>query len=69
MDTVTNAEVYNMVIWGGQLGGTDGIDVWGSNVWIHDVQVSNRDECVTTKVSSLLKLNRLSYKTNPYFTF
>ncbi|KAH8892736.1 rhamnogalacturonase rhgA [Thozetella sp. PMI_491] len=49
LDTVTNAEVYNMVIRGGSRGGLDGIDVWGDNIWIHDVEVSNKDECVTVK--------------------
>ncbi|KAL5522244.1 hypothetical protein ACEPAF_2101 [Sanghuangporus sanghuang] len=28
---------------------SDGIDVWGTNFWIHDVEVTNRDECVTVK--------------------
>jgi rhamnogalacturonan hydrolase len=49
-DTVTNGEVYNVIIRGGNEGGLDGIDVWGTNVWIHDVEVTNKDECVTTKV-------------------
>ncbi|KAI0691434.1 rhamnogalacturonan-hydrolase [Cytidiella melzeri] len=45
----TNGEVYNMAIRGGNLGGSDGIDVWGTNYWIHDIEVTNRDECVTVK--------------------
>jgi rhamnogalacturonan hydrolase len=49
MDTCTNGEVYNLVIHGGAKGGLDGIDVWGTNIWIHDVEVSNKDECVTVK--------------------
>ncbi|KAH6884173.1 pectin lyase fold/virulence factor [Thelonectria olida] len=49
MDTCTNGEVYNMVIHGGNRGGLDGIDVWSTNIWIHDVEVSNKDECVTVK--------------------
>jgi hypothetical protein len=28
----------------------DGIDLLGTNVWIHDVEVTNKDECVTIKV-------------------
>ncbi|RPD78596.1 rhamnogalacturonase [Lentinus tigrinus ALCF2SS1-7] len=44
-----NGEVYNMAIRGGNLGGSDGVDVWGNNYWIHDVEVTNRDECVTVK--------------------
>lgn len=35
---------------GANLGGSDGVDVWGTNHWIHDVEVTNRDECVTVKV-------------------
>jgi rhamnogalacturonan hydrolase len=37
MNTVTNGEAYNMVIRGGDWGGLDGVDVVGTNVWIHDV--------------------------------
>ncbi|MCJ1307972.1 hypothetical protein MMC25_001622 [Agyrium rufum] len=49
MDTCTNGEVYNMIIRGGNKGGLDGIDVWGTNIYIHDVEVTNKDECVTVK--------------------
>ncbi|KAF2246136.1 glycoside hydrolase family 28 protein [Trematosphaeria pertusa] len=49
MDTCTNGEVYNMAIRGGDWGGLDGIDVWSTNMWIHDVMVTNKDECVTVK--------------------
>lgn len=49
IDTCTNGEVYNMIIRGGNEGGLDGIDVWGTNIWIHDVEVTNKDECVTVK--------------------
>lgn len=49
MDTCTNGEVYNMAIRGGEHGGLDGIDVWSDNIWIHDVMVTNKDECVTVK--------------------
>ncbi|KAJ0109156.1 hypothetical protein J7T55_002348 [Diaporthe amygdali] len=49
IDTCTNGEIYNMVIHGGYEGGLDGIDVWGSNIHIHDIEVSNKDECVTVK--------------------
>ncbi|KAI1795494.1 rhamnogalacturonase [Ganoderma leucocontextum] len=41
--------VYNMAIRGANIGGSDGVDVWGNNYWIHDVEVTNRDECVTVK--------------------
>ncbi|KAG6009227.1 hypothetical protein E4U21_003080 [Claviceps maximensis] len=49
LDNSTNGEVYNLVIHGGYQGGLDGVDVWGSNIWVHDVEVSNKDECVTVK--------------------
>ncbi|KAM3086350.1 hypothetical protein ACMFMF_000300 [Clarireedia jacksonii] len=49
LDTCTNGEVYNMVVRGGNKGGLDGIDVWGTNIWVHDVEVTNKDECVTVK--------------------
>ncbi|KAL1970633.1 hypothetical protein VTN77DRAFT_4277 [Rasamsonia byssochlamydoides] len=49
MDTCSNGEVYNMAIRGGDEGGLDGIDVWGTNIWVHDVEVTNKDECVTVK--------------------
>lgn len=38
MNTVTNGEAYNIAIRGGDWGGLDGVDVVGSNVWIHDVR-------------------------------
>ncbi|PQE28690.1 putative rhamnogalacturonase A precursor protein [Rutstroemia sp. NJR-2017a WRK4] len=49
LDTCTNGEIYNMVVRGGNEGGLDGIDVWGTNIWVHDVEVTNKDECVTVK--------------------
>ncbi|EWZ79032.1 polygalacturonase [Fusarium oxysporum f. sp. lycopersici MN25] len=49
IDTCSDSEVYNMVIHGGNRGGLDGINVWGTNIHIHDVEVSNKDECVTVK--------------------
>lgn len=42
-----------MIIRGGNEGGLDGVDVWGTNIWIHDVEVTNKDECVTVKVHCL----------------
>ncbi|RAK96235.1 RGase A [Aspergillus ibericus CBS 121593] len=47
-----NGEVYNMAIRGGDSGGLDGIDVAGSNIWVHDVMVTNKDECVTIKTGA-----------------
>ena len=49
LDTCTDAEIYNLAIRGGDHGGLDGIDLWGSNIHVHDVMVTNKDECVTTK--------------------
>ncbi|KAK9860120.1 hypothetical protein MYU51_010413 [Penicillium brevicompactum] len=49
LDTCENGEVYNLAIRGGDKGGLDGIDVWSTNIWIHDVEVTNKDECVTVK--------------------
>ncbi|GAQ42763.1 rhamnogalacturonase [Aspergillus niger] len=52
LDTCTNGEIYNMAIRGGNHGGLDGIDVWSNNIWVHDVEVTNKDECVTVKSPS-----------------
>ncbi|EDP51794.1 hypothetical protein KXX16_004476 [Aspergillus fumigatus] len=49
IDTCSNGEVYNMAIRGGNHGGLDGVDVWSTNIWIHDLEVTNKDECVTVK--------------------
>ncbi|ESZ92426.1 rhamnogalacturonan hydrolase [Sclerotinia borealis F-4128] len=49
LDTCTSGEIYNLIIRGGNEGGLDGIDVWGTNLWIHDIEVTNKDECVTVK--------------------
>ncbi|PQE28144.1 glycoside hydrolase family 28 protein [Rutstroemia sp. NJR-2017a BBW] len=49
LDTVQNGQVYNLIIRGGNEGGLDGIDVWGFNIHIHDVEVTNKDECITVK--------------------
>lgn len=38
-----------MIIRGGNEGGLDGIDLWGFDLWVHDVEVTNKDECVTVK--------------------
>ncbi|OCL02402.1 glycoside hydrolase family 28 protein [Glonium stellatum] len=47
--TCKNGEVYNSILRGANRGGLDGIDVSGSNIYIHDVEVTNKDECVTIK--------------------
>jgi rhamnogalacturonan hydrolase len=49
-DTVKNGEIYNLIARGvTQLGMTDRFDIWGENIWVHDVEVTNGDECVTVK--------------------
>jgi rhamnogalacturonan hydrolase len=40
MNTCTNGEAYNMAIRGGDEGGLDGVDVIGTNIWVHDVSIS-----------------------------
>lgn len=42
LDNSSNGEVYNTIIRGANRGGLDGIDVSGSNIWIHDVEVTNK---------------------------
>ncbi|KAF2999976.1 hypothetical protein E8E14_006510 [Neopestalotiopsis sp. 37M] len=49
LDTCTNGELYNMIIRGANEGGLDGIDIWSTNIWVHDIEVTNKDECVTVK--------------------
>ena len=44
MDTCTNGEVYNTTIRGGTGKGFDGVGVWVANIWVHDVEVTNKDE-------------------------
>ncbi|TDL22539.1 pectin lyase-like protein, partial [Rickenella mellea] len=45
----SKGELYNLVIRGANLGGSDGIDISGTNHRVHDIEVTNRDECVTIK--------------------
>lgn len=52
VDTCTNGEVYNLLIRGGNRGGLDGIDTSGTNLYYHDIEVTNKDECVTIKSPS-----------------
>ncbi|RDW63491.1 hypothetical protein BP6252_11036 [Coleophoma cylindrospora] len=50
---VTNAEVYYITIRGGDKGATDGIDIsCAGNCYVHDFEVTNRDECVSVKAPS-----------------
>ncbi|KAI9685136.1 MAG: hypothetical protein M1822_004723 [Bathelium mastoideum] len=48
-DTCANGELYNIAVRGGNMGGLDGFDMGGTNLWVHDVEVTNKDECVTVK--------------------
>ena len=51
-DSTSNGEIYNIIIRGISIGMTDGIDIWGTNIWVHDVEVTNGDECVCVKSPS-----------------
>ncbi|EGG09432.1 family 28 glycoside hydrolase [Melampsora larici-populina 98AG31] len=48
-DLGTNIHIHNFEIHATYIGETDGIDVSGSNIYVHDVVVENGDECVTAK--------------------
>lgn len=52
IDDCMNGEIYNLILRGISIGETDGIDISGSNNWVHDVEVTNGDECVTVKSPS-----------------
>jgi rhamnogalacturonan hydrolase len=56
LDTCAGGKVYNLIIRGGNEAGLDGIDIWGFNIHIHDVEVSNKDECVTVKLLLLYEI-------------
>lgn len=50
---VSNLEAYHITIRGPNIGGTDGIDLTcNDNCYIHDCEVTNRDECVSVKSPS-----------------
>ncbi|KAH8646151.1 glycoside hydrolase family 28 protein [Xylariales sp. PMI_506] len=51
-DFAVNLEAYHLTIRGGNLGSYDGVDAIGTNYWIHDIEVTNRDECVSVKSPS-----------------
>lgn len=49
----TNGEIYNLLVRGvTTIGATDGFDISGENIWVHDIEVSNGHECVTIKSSA-----------------
>ncbi|CEJ61946.1 Putative Glycoside hydrolase family 28 protein [Penicillium brasilianum] len=52
LDFMLNVEVYHLTIRGANLGSYDGIDAIGTNYYIHDNEVTNRDECVSVKSPS-----------------
>ncbi|KAJ5739720.1 CAZyme family GH28 [Penicillium manginii] len=52
LDFALNVEVYHLTIRGANLGSYDGIDAIGTNYYIHDNEVTNRDECVSIKSPS-----------------
>lgn len=45
----TNIHIHHFEIHCLNIGATDGINVSGSNIYVHDVVVENGDECVTAK--------------------
>ena len=50
---VSNLHVYQMTIRGPAVGGTDGIDLQcADNCYLHHIQVTNRDECISVKSPS-----------------
>lgn len=50
---VSNLEAYQITVRGPDLGGTDGIDLTCSdNCYLHDIEVTNRDECISVKSPS-----------------
>lgn len=50
---VSNMEAYHITVRGPSIGGTDGIDViCTDNCYLHDIEVTNRDECVCVKSPS-----------------
>ena len=51
-DFAVNLEAYHLTIRGANLGSYDGVDAIGYNYHIHDIEVTNRDECVSVKSPS-----------------
>jgi rhamnogalacturonan hydrolase len=50
---VSNLEAYHITIRGPSIGGTDGIDIiCTDNCYLHDIEVTNRDECISVKSPS-----------------
>ena len=62
LDTCDSGEVYNMLIRGANKGGLDGIDVFSTNIWLHDIMVTNK-VCYKT-VADILACTNLFYRTS-----
>ncbi|KAG9120651.1 hypothetical protein FRC07_003787 [Ceratobasidium sp. 392] len=52
VNDATNAEVYRITMRGGNQGALDGLDISGTNYYVHHIEVTNRDECVCIKSPS-----------------
>ena len=53
LNGVSNLDLYHITIRGPNIGGTDGIDLeCNDNCWLHQFEVTNRDECVSVKTPS-----------------
>ncbi|TVY51695.1 Rhamnogalacturonase A, partial [Lachnellula cervina] len=52
-NSVSNLEAYQLTIRGPSIGGTDGIDlICDDNCYLHHIEVTNRDECISVKTPS-----------------
>ncbi|KAH8594647.1 pectin lyase fold/virulence factor, partial [Bisporella sp. PMI_857] len=52
-NNVKNLEAYRLTVRGPNIGGTDGVDlVCDDNCYLHDIEVTNRDECISVKSPS-----------------
>lgn len=50
---VSNLEAYHITVRGPSIGGTDGIDlICDENCYLHEIEVTNRDECLSVKSPS-----------------
>lgn len=49
---VKDAEIYNLAITQPNIGGVDSVDVSGERIWVHDIEATGMDECVTVKSPS-----------------
>ena len=60
-NTCTNGEVYNLIVRGSDHGALDGVDIIGTNFYVHDVMVTNKDDYAT--IESLFRTCSLSKST------